>query len=129
MRVAQVATGEENNINIRVYGDRASLEWKHCDADTLLLRYPDRPMETWRSGNSYDARLPAGHSEGLIGAFANIYRNFALAIKAKQDNQQPRPEFEYPGIEEGYRGMLFIEKALESTKNNSKWTKLVSSER
>jgi predicted dehydrogenase len=131
----QVATGEENNISIRIYGELASVEWRHCDADTLLFRYPDRPMETWRSGTSYrgdhanhNTRLPSGHSEGLIGAFANIYRNFALSIKANQDKQQPQPVYEYPGIEEGYRGMLFIERALESAGNNSKWMEMVRGE-
>jgi predicted dehydrogenase len=125
----QVAAGAENNINIRVYGERGGLEWKQDDANTLILRWPDKPAEILRTGGGYvgsyakhNTRTPAGHPEGYLEAFANIYRNFALCIHADMDGQKPEPEWEdYPGIEEGVRGMAFIEAAIKSGKSDQKW--------
>ncbi len=118
----QVAAGEENDLRIRVYGEKGGLEWTHRDPNSLLVKWPDRPMETWRTGNDYlssfarhNSRTPAGHPEGYIEAFANHYRNFALCIKAKMMKEAVRPEWmDFPGIGEGIRGMKFIEKCIES---------------
>ena len=109
----QVATGEENNLRIRIYGEKGGLEWSHTDANSLIFRWADRPAETWRAGAAYlspqslhNCRTPAGHPEGYIEAFANHYRNFALHIKALMGGYEVQPEWlDYPGIEEGLRGM------------------------
>src|SRR5688572_1528109 len=86
----QVAAGEENNVKVRVYGEKGGIEWKQEDANTLLVKWADRPVEVWRAGTPYlstiasrNCRTPAGHPEGYLEAFANHYRNFAMSLKAK----------------------------------------------
>ncbi len=125
----QVAAGEENNVKIRVYGQKGGIEWKQEDANTLLVKWLDKPTEIWRAGNGYlssfaqhNCRTPAGHPEGYLEAFANHYRNFALTIKAETNGEKPKAEWlDFPGIEEGLRGMLFIEKVIESGRSEKKW--------
>ena len=125
----QVAAGEENNLKIRVYGEHGGVEWQQQDANTLLVKWLDRPAEVWRAGTGYvssyaqhNARTPAGHPEGYLEAFANLYRNFALCIKAQLQGEEPQPEWQdYPGIEEGVRGMAFIENVIASGKSDRKW--------
>lgn len=131
----QVAAGEENNIKIRVYGEYGGLEWKQEDANTLLVKWPDKPAETWRAGTGYtssfaqhNSRTPAGHPEGYLEAFANLYRNFSLCVQAQLNNEQPRAEWlDFPGIKEGVRGMLFIEKVIESGRSDKKWISMEGS--
>lgn len=126
----QIAAGEENNVKIRVYGEKGGLEWKQEDANTLLVKWLDKPTEIWRTGTGYlssfaqhNSRTPSGHPEGYLEAFANLYRNFALCVQAQKLGEQPKAEWlDFPGIEEGVRGMLFIEKVIESGKSESKWT-------
>jgi len=126
----QVAAGEENNIRIRIYGEKGGLEWQQEDANSLRLKWPDRPAEILRAGTTYlssyaqhNTRTPAGHPEGYLEAFANLYRNFSLCLKARLSNETPKPEWlDYPGIDAGVRGMYFIEKVLESGKTDHKWT-------
>ena len=125
----QVAAGEENNLRLRVYGDQGGLDWQQADNNTLLLRHLDRPTEILRAGASYlsaaarhNARTPAGHPEGYLEAFANIYRNFALTLQAEQAGQTPTPEMlDYPGIADGLRGMAFIETVIASGRSDQKW--------
>jgi predicted dehydrogenase len=115
----QVAAGEGNNIKLRIYGEKGGIEWQQNDANTLLLKWHNKPAEILRAGGNMNylsavalanCRTPEGHPEGYLEAFANIYRNFAGCIKAKQDGLQPKPEWlDHPGIEEGVRGMAFIE--------------------
>ena len=134
----QVAAGEENNIKIRVYGEKGGIEWQQHDANTLLIKWLDKPAEILRAGsnNSYlseiaraNCRTPGGHPEGYLEAFANHYRNFALCIKAKQDGGQPKPEWsDHPGIEEGIRGMAFIQTAIASGEAVEKWIPLTINE-
>lgn len=89
-------------------------------------------MEILRAGSSYlstlakhNCRTPAGHPEGYIEAFANLYRDLALCIKASLANEQPQPEWlDFPGVDDGLRGMLFVEKTILSGKNTAKWTAL-----
>ncbi len=129
LSATQIAAGEENNIRIRVYGEKGSVHWQQEDNNSLLVKWVDRPAEIWRAGASYtseiakyNSRTPAGHPEGYIEAFANLYRNFARTLKAKLNNEKPRPEWlDFPDIEEGVRGMLFIEKVIESGKRMEKW--------
>ena len=134
----QVAAGEENNIKIRVYGEKGGIEWQQHDANTLLIKWLDKPAEILRAGtnNSYlseiaraNCRTPGGHPEGYLEAFANHYRNFALCIKAKQHGGQPKPEWsDHPGIEEGVRGMAFIETVIASGEAAEKWIPLTINE-
>lgn len=127
----QIATGEENNIKIRVYGEKGSLEWQQKDNNSLIIKWPDKPSETLRAGTSYlseiasfNCRTPAGHPEGYLEAFANHYRNFAVHIKHLISGE-PKPGFiEYPTADDGIRGMLFIEKVIESGNSDKKWIDL-----
>jgi predicted dehydrogenase len=106
---SQVLTGEENNLTIKVYGDKGGLEWKHEDPNSLLLKWPDKPAEISRAGTGYlssfashNSRTPSGHPEGFIEAFANHYRNFALCVKARIENKKPEKEWlDFPGVDEG----------------------------
>ncbi|WP_205703499.1 Gfo/Idh/MocA family protein [Hymenobacter radiodurans] len=126
----QVAAGEENNVRLRVYGDKGGLEWQQVDANTLQVKWLDRPMEIRRTGASYvssyarhNTRTPAGHPEGYLEAFANLYRNFALSLQADLGGKSVPPEaLDYPGIEEGVRGMAFIENVIASGRSDQKWT-------
>jgi len=128
----QVAAGEENNVRIRVYGEKGGIEWKQEDANTLLIKWLDKPVECWRAGSAYlsayakhNCRTPAGHPEGYLEAFANHYRNFALCVKAQMCGEKPKDEWlDFPGIEDGVRGMMFIEKVIESSRSNKKWIDL-----
>ncbi len=125
----QVAAGEENNIRIRVYGEKGGLEWQQKDANTLVLKWLDGPAEIYRAGTGYltsyakhNSRTPAGHPEGYLEAFANLYRNFALCVHAKQKGETPKPEWlDFPGAEDGVRGMAFIENVIASGKSSEKW--------
>ena len=125
----QIAAGEENNIKIRVYGEKGGLVWQQEDANTLQVKWLDRPAEVYRAGNPYlgsyakhNTRTPAGHPEGYLEAFANLYRNFGLCLRAKLANEQPQPEWlDFPDASEGVRGMYFIEKVIESGKSDQKW--------
>jgi predicted dehydrogenase len=125
----QVAAGEENNIKIRVYGEKGGLEWQQQDANTLLVKWLDKPTEIYRTGAGYlnsfakhNARTPPGHPEGYLEAFANLYRNFAMCIKAQMAGEAPKAEWlDYPGAEEGLRGMAFIEMVVKSNKSADKW--------
>ncbi len=126
----QVAAGEENNIRIRIYGEWGGLEWQQEDANSLQVKWPDRPKEIWRAGNAYlsavarhNCRTPAGHPEGYLEAFANHYRNFALCVKAALEEKPPLPEWtDFPGIEDGVRGMAFITQVIASGESSEKWT-------
>lgn len=131
LSASQIAAGEENNIKIRVYGEKGGLEWQQNDANTLTLKWQDKPAEIFRTGSGYlssfanqNTRTPAGHPEGYIEAFANLYRNFALTVSAQMNNEKPKPEWlDFPGIEDGVRGMAFIENVVASAASEQKWKK------
>ncbi|WP_230688238.1 Gfo/Idh/MocA family protein [Hymenobacter jeongseonensis] len=130
----QVAAGEENNVRVRVYGEKGGLEWQQADANTLLVRWLDRPAEIRRTGTGYvgsfaqhNTRTPAGHPEGYLEAFANLYRNFALALQAEMAGQTAAPEaLDYPSLADGIRGMAFIENVIASGHSDTKWTDFVA---
>ena len=130
LTASQIAAGDENNVKIRVYGEKGGLEWQQDIANTLLVKWLDKPAEIMRTGGGYvssfashNTRTPAGHPEGYLEAFANLYRNFALSIKADMAGKTPTPEeLDYPGIEEGVRGMAFVENVTASGKSDKKWT-------
>ena len=131
LTATQIANGEENNVKIRVYGETGGLEWEQWDANTLKVKSNVRPTEIWRTGAGYvssfashNTRTPGGHPEGYLEAFANLYHNFALSIKADIEGKPASPEaLDYPGITDGVRGMAFIENVIASGKSEIKWTK------
>ncbi len=128
----QIAAGEENAIKIRVYGEKGGLEWQQMEPNTLILKWTDKPMQVLRTGTSlgsevaaHNTRTPGGHPEGYLEAFANIYRNFALTIRAKANSEEPTPEMlDFPGVEDGIRGMQFIDTVVSAGYNDEvKWVK------
>lgn len=127
---SQICIGEENGIRLRVFGDKASLDWHQLEPNSLYIRYPDRPTETIRAGTPYlgewartGTRTPAGHPEGYLEAFANLYADFALAISQSGHAASESPE---PGIEAALRGMAFIEQTVTSYQNQGQWVPLKS---
>ena len=134
LHASQVSVGEENNLNIRVYGELGGLEWHQNEPNTMLLKWPDQPMQVYRTANGYlsaaakgAGRTPPAHPEGYLEAFANIYKNFAGAIRARIEKKKlakDDPANDYPKIEDGVRGMAFIEAVVKSSKKNAAWTKL-----
>jgi predicted dehydrogenase len=134
LQASQVAAGEENALKIRVYGEKGGLEWAQHEPNTMIVRWLDKPAEIYRAGAGYtgnlssyalhNCRTPGGHPEGYLEAFGNLYRNFALTLSAKLDGQQPSPEMlDFPSVEEGIRGMAFIDNVVKSSESNEKWTK------
>lgn len=120
----QVAAGAENNLSIRVYGEKGGISWCQENNNSLVIQWPDHPAETWRAGSSYlgsfaahNTRTPAGHPEGYLEAFANLYRNFALCLRAAHNGETPKQEWlDFPSTLEGIRGMAFIESVIQSSK-------------
>ena len=128
----QIASGEENDIKIRVYGDIGGLEWAQMEPNSLILKWNGKPMQTLRVGTSMDSevaahntRTPGGHPEGYLEAFANIYRNFSFTVRAKINGEKPSPEMlDFPGVEDGIRGMQFIDTVVDAGYNDAvKWVK------
>jgi len=120
---SQIAIGEENNLSIRVYGNKGSITWRQMEPNSLSVMWPDRPYQMYRTGTTFretglaapmHTRLPAGHPEGFIEAFANLYRNFALNIIAATEGKSNDIMSDYPGIYEGVRGMKFLEAVVAS---------------
>jgi predicted dehydrogenase len=126
---SQFAAGEENNLRIRVYGVKAALEWHQEEPNQLWFRTNEGPAQLYRRGNGYlceaarrATRLPAGHPEAFIEAFANIYMNVTDTIRAKLEGRQPTAlELDFPTVIDGARGLAFIESAVESGKSDQKW--------
>ncbi len=136
LMASQVAAGEENAIKIRIYGEKGGLEWTHQDPNTLLVKWLDEPAQIFRAGANntkalssfatHNCRTPAGHPEGYLEAFGNIYRNFALTLSAKIEGTKPTKEMlDFPGTEDGVRGMAFIDNVVASAQSNEKWTEYV----
>ena len=125
---SQVAVGEENNLSLRVYGSEASLEWQQEHPNELIVKYPDRPREILRRGNGYVGevaqrvtRIPAGHPEGYLEAFANLYREAFRAIAAEVAGEPPPDDLDLPGIDDGVAGMAFIEATVASARQGAVW--------
>jgi len=131
--VSQIALGEENNLSIRLYGDKGSISWRQMEPNNLTLRWPDRPMQIYRTATVFDeigtaaplhTRIPSGHPEGFIEAFANLYKNFGKNIVAVSEGREHETIYDYPGIYEGVRGMKFLEAAVSSAMSESVWKNL-----
>ena len=135
LMVSQVAAGEANALKIRVYGEKGGIEWKQQDPNVLWIKWGDRPAEVLDvGGNSkmtpnglYNTRTPAGHPEGYLEAFANIYRNFANTVQAKIAGEQPDPRWaDFPTVNDGVRGLQFIETMVAAGYDNDiKWVKWI----
>jgi predicted dehydrogenase len=136
LMASQVAAGEENALKIRIYGEKGGLEWAQHEPNTLLIKWLDQPAQILRAGGNYGDRLssyatqncrtPGGHPEGYLEAFGNIYRNFALTLSAKLDGTTPSKEaLDFPGVDDGIRGMAFIDNVVASSQSDKKWHEYV----
>lgn len=123
---SQVCAGEENALKIRVYGDKGGLEWRQMEPNSVIYRPVDAPYQVFRAGQgqvglcdaaSARCRVPAGHPEGYLEAMANLYTDFAKAVRANQKGKADG----VPGINSGIRGMVFIDAMLASTDSDTKW--------
>lgn len=132
LHASQISVGCENNLNIRVYGETGGFEWHQLEPNTLQVFRDGKPAEIWRAGQGYlgeeaaaNVRTPPGHPEGYLEGFANIYRNFANHIRAVESGETPAALVtDYPGIDDGIRGMAFIEAVVKSSADNAAWTRL-----
>ncbi len=130
LHCSQISVGEENNLNIRVYGEKGSIEWHQKEPNTMLVKWLDQPMQVYRTANGYlceaaaaAGRTPPAHPEGYLEAFANIYKNFASTLRARIEGREPTEiENDFPKIEDGIRGMAFIEAVVASGHSNAAWT-------
>ena len=132
LHCSQISAGEENALNIRIYGETGGLEWHQHNPNTMYVKWLDKPMQVYRTGNGYMSEVamahsitPAGHPEGYIEAFANIYRNFAKVLQAKLEGKEVDSVYnDFPTVEDGVRGMKFIDAVIKSGSNNAAWTKI-----
>ncbi|MGI9542969.1 MAG: Gfo/Idh/MocA family protein [Cyclobacteriaceae bacterium] len=132
LHVSQISVGEENNINIRIYGETGGMEWHQMEPNTLELKYNDgkKIIRTGVGELSASAqahtRVPAGHPEGYLEAFASIYRNFAITLRSRLNGEEPDPIYaDFPSVEDGVRGMAFIESVVASNQTEEKWFKFM----
>ena len=128
---SQVAPGNENGLRLRIYGAKGGLHWAQTDANQLLwspLKQSTRIITRGGPDSGVSAgrvtRVPAGHPEGYLEGFANIYSEIALAIKAARTGEKPPEGMHFPTIDDGVKGLAFIEAAVKSSRANGKWTKL-----
>ncbi|WP_250631758.1 Gfo/Idh/MocA family protein [Rhodoflexus caldus] len=129
LQASQICVGEENNLNIRVYGETGGIWWHQMEPNTLELTLIDQPKQLIRTGVGQlsaaaqaHTRIPAGHPEGYLEAFANIYRNFARTLRSRLKGETPDPLYtDFPTIEDGVRGMAFIEAVVAASASNEKW--------
>ena len=136
LTASQIAVGEENNLKIRIYGEKGAFEWAQVEPNTLYVKWPDKPMEIVRTGKGYpylsdftkwNIRTPGGHPEGYIEAFANVYRNFTYTVQAIAAGETPPAEYtDFPNVYDGLRGLQFIETMVASGySSDQKWVKWV----
>ncbi|MCH1552786.1 MAG: Gfo/Idh/MocA family oxidoreductase [Balneolaceae bacterium] len=127
---SQVSAGEENALKVKVYGTKGGVEWCQEDENTLLVKRYGAPNQIYRTGfdNSYlaeaalvHARVPSGHPEGYLEAFANIYRNFAMAVRAHFSGSAHNPVYDFPDIDDGVHGMALVDAMVESTSSANQW--------
>jgi predicted dehydrogenase len=132
---SQVATGNENNLRLRVYGEKAAVEWRQEDPNDLVFFRLGQPRQIIRRGSpgtgraaAHATRIPSGHPEGYLEAFAQLYTDLAEQILAKQEKRAPDPEsLLVPGVADGVEGVKFINAVLESSRRNSAWVPISGS--
>lgn len=127
LMASQIAAGEGNGLRLRVYGEKGSLDWKQEDPNRLRVKWLDGPEEIRHASGAYLSeaarsvtRLPGGHPEGYLEAFAVLYREFADALLMWKESKKVDLPATLPGIEAGVRGMRFIDRAIESS-NRKNW--------
>ncbi len=131
LHASQISNGEENALKIFVYGELGGLEWHQMEPNTLIYKSQEGQRLIRPSVGELSAaakahiRMPAGHPEGFFEAFANLYRNFAYAVKANMTGQQPDPIYDFPGVYDGVRGLAFIDTVIASNQSSEKWTKFI----
>jgi len=134
LHASQISIGHENDLAIWIYGEKASIEWHQENPNYLYFKVINGPVQVWQRGNPYigaksaaaarGTRLPFGHPEAFLEAFANNYVNFADTIRASMEGRKPDAlALDFPGVREGLRGMLFIDTVVASSQSKSKWTK------
>ena len=131
---SQVAVGQENSLRIRIYGEKGGMEWRQEEPNTLVVHRLDRPTEIRRTATDFvgaaasaNARLPAGHPEGYIEGFANIYNSFADALsQVLEGNEVDESKVDYPNVRDGVRGMAFLEAVVGSSNSDRKWVQVPS---
>ena len=131
---SQVAVGQENSLRIRIYGEKGGMEWRQEEPNTLIVHRLDRPTEIRRTATDFvgaaasaNARLPAGHPEGYIEGFANIYNSFADALsQVLEGNEVDESKVDYPNVHDGVRGMAFLEAVVGSSNSDRKWVQVPS---
>jgi len=129
---SQISAGEENDLHIKVYGEKGGLEWHQMEPNSLVLKWLDKPQQLLRTGvgdlypvTNAHTRIPAGHPEGYLEAFANIYRNFAKCVQARIEGKVVEEMYtDFPDINDGVRGMEFIYKVIKSGQSDEKWIKM-----
>lgn len=135
LHASQISVGEENNLAIWVYGESGGLEWHQEHPNQLRVKRSDGPEEIWSRGNAWVAerspaaaratRIPPGHPEGYLEAFATVYRNATDTIRARIAGAEPDPlALDFPTVDDGLRGMLFIETVVKSSRSREKWIKM-----
>ena len=128
---SQIAVGEENGLRLRVYGETSGIEWRQLEPNTLVVHSPDRPTEIRRTATPFvgsaaaaNVRLPAGHPEGYIEAFANVYNCFADAVSdVISGGDVNEEEYDYPNVHDGVRGMAFLDAVVRSSSSDQKWVR------
>jgi predicted dehydrogenase len=130
LHASQICIGDENDLNLRVYGTKASLEWHQEHPNELIVKYPDQPRRIFRRGNPYVCaeaqrftRIPGGHPEGYLEAFGNIYREAFRSIAAEVQGRPLPKEPDFPTIDDGVTGMAFIETVVKSSRLGAKWVR------
>jgi len=133
LMATQIAAGEENDLKLRIYGERGGLEWTHTSPNTLLYKPLEEPTQILRAGTGYlseaataNTRLPAGHPEGYLEAFANLYVAFHAAVRDHQSGSFASvKDYDFPNVDDGIRGMAFVSTMVKSNKSDKKWTEFL----
>ena len=133
LHCSQIAVGEENGLNIRVWGETGGLEWHQQEPNTLIYKRHEQPAIRYRTGvgELSEAAVaaqrvpPPGHPEGYLEAFANIYKNFAATVRARMEGREPTAvERDFPTVKDGMRGMRFVEVVVENARSGEKWSRV-----
>ncbi len=133
---SQIAVGEENGVNIRVYCEKGGIKWNQEDPNSLYVYHLNKPTEIYRTGNEYICdeassvtSLPAGHTEGFYEAFANVYKNFMNAVIDREEDETVKADkYDFPTAKDGVRTAKFLNAVVISSKSEDKWIPLEKKE-
>ena len=130
---SQIAVGQENGLNIRIFGEKGSIAWRQENPNVLQVDWLEKPREIRTTASNFvgesslaNTRIPAGHPEGFLEAFANIYNNFANELSDLISGKEVigNKEYDYPKFQDGVRGMKFLEAVVKSSENRNQWVKI-----